>query len=128
MTLQQIVNLTVYAVGHFSSFAPVNAPASQSPLRSGAVFAGSAMDLIKGDRRPPDVVTPPKGRCRRGRTPVRRAADQDIRCARCPDAVAWLRTMVISGPRAGPELSSAKNSAQHRCVGGPFQGMLQRWF
>src|SRR5215813_38410 len=106
----------------------VNAQAVQSPLRSSAVFAGSAMDLIKAYRRPTDVVTPPKGRCRRGRTPVRRAADQDIRCARCPDAVAWLRTMVISGPRAGPELPSAKNSVQHRCVGGPFQGMLQRWF
>src|SRR5262249_1998743 len=107
----------------------VNAQAVQSPLRSSAVFAGSAMDLIRltGDllmlrhrqKADADAAVLQFGGRGRPRYSVRFGV---------PDAVAWLRKMVISGPRAGPELPSAKNSAQHRCVGGPFQGMLQRCF
>src|SRR5258708_9703738 len=48
VALQQVVNLTVNAVGHFSSFnADQRAGGSMSPLRSSAAFAGSAMNLIK---------------------------------------------------------------------------------
>src|SRR6266849_9196263 len=48
VALQQVVNLTVNAVGHFSSFnADQRAGGSMAPLRSSAALAGSAMNLIK---------------------------------------------------------------------------------
>src|SRR5260221_1686862 len=48
VALQQVVNLTVNALGHLSSFnADQRAGGSMSPLRSSAAFAGSAMNLTK---------------------------------------------------------------------------------
>src|SRR6266481_8268396 len=48
VALQQVVNLTVNAFGHLSSFnADQRAGGSMAPLRSSAAFAGSAMNFIK---------------------------------------------------------------------------------